>query len=64
MPEEENIFGKLFDAEEFIRAPKGSGPATSPDTPNTSAAPHDLELTVREKTDFALRLCLVGRRAT
>ena len=77
MDEEENIFGKHFDVEEFIRAAKGSGPATLSDTPNTSAAPRDLELTVREKIDFALlfglvadvlpkdrvSLCLDGRRA-
>ena len=40
MNEEENIVGKHSDGEEFIRAAKGSVPATSTDTPNTSAAPH------------------------
>ena len=41
MNEEENIVGKHSDVEEFIRAAKGSVPATSTDTPNTSAAPHE-----------------------
>ena len=40
MNEEENIVGKHSDVEEFIWAAKGSVPATSTDTPNTSAAPH------------------------
>ena len=41
MNEEENFVGKHSDVEEFIRAAKGSVPATSTDTPNTSAAPHE-----------------------